>query len=96
MEGRFASYQLEEQNTSNHRGVVALVAKDVRIKAGGTHTIKRVITEYETREEFEKKLCAYTGYPILDYGFMTVEKGEPIRIRVKDAGMLKSIKLEYA
>lgn len=94
LEGCFSSYQLEEQNTSNHRGVVALVAKDIRIPAGGAYTVKRLITEYETREDFEKKLCGYTGYPILDYGFMTVEKGEKIRIAVKDAGKLQSIKLD--
>lgn len=94
LEGSFASYQLEEQNTSNHRGVIALVSKDVRIPAGGVHTFKRVITDYETRDEFENKLCQYTGYPILDYGFMTIEKGEKISISVKDAGKLTSIKID--
>ena len=94
LEGSFFSYQLEEQNTSNHRGVVALVEKDVRIPAGGVHTLKRLITDYETREELEKKICHYTGYPILDYGLMTVEKGETIRISVKEKGLLQSIKLD--
>ncbi|MBR5507481.1 MAG: hypothetical protein IKV88_05490 [Clostridia bacterium] len=94
LEGNFSTYHLEEQNTSNHRGVIALVSKDIRIPSGKSHIFKRVITEYEKRDDFEEKLCAYTGYPVLDYGFMTIEKGDKISIKVKNSGKLTSIRLD--
>lgn len=93
-EGAFETYQLEEQNTSNVRGVVALVAKDIRIAAGETKCFRRVITECADRAAFEEKLCAYTGFPNVDFGMMTLEKGEPIRLKVHNHGKLSEIKID--
>ena len=94
LEGSFDTYQLEEQNTSNVRGVVALVAKDIRIAAGESITYKRIITPYTTNENFENKLLEYTGFPIVDFGTMTVEKGNKIRVAIKKPGKLYEIKIE--
>jgi len=94
LEGAFETYQLEEQNSSNIRGVVALVAKDIRIASGGIKTFSRVLTDYNRRENFEQKLSRYTGYPIVDYGRMIVQKDESIQLTVKDIADLKDIKIE--
>lgn len=93
-DGAFDTYQLEEQNTSNVRGVVALVAKDVRIEAGGEKTFSRIIVPCDDRSDFEQKLCNYTGFPVVDFGIMTVETGETVRLTVKNKGKLEEIKIE--
>lgn len=94
LEGAFASYQLEEKNNSNVRGVVALVAKDVRIAAGGQAIFRRLLTSYTDRADFERKLTRYTGYPTIDYGQMTVVRGEAFRLRVYNAGAMTGISIE--
>ncbi len=93
LDGAFRSFQTEEQNTSNVRGVIALVAKDVRVGAGESKTYRRVITDFADLDEFETKVCDYTGYPVMDYGVMTVQKGEFFQIRVKNPGKLEKIKI---
>ncbi len=94
LEGSFKTYQIEEQNTSNVRGVIALVSKDIRIASGESVRYGRVITDCRDRNEFCEKLCAYTGCPIADYGVMTLQKGEKININVKKRGSLSEIRMD--
>ncbi len=93
LNGAFRSYQLEEQNTSNVRGVLALVAKDVRVGAGEFVRYDRVVTDFNDMDDFDEKVCDYTGYPVMDYGVMIVEKGESFKLRVKKPGKLSKIKI---
>ena len=94
LEGTFETYQLDDICNSNIRGVVALISKDVRIAAHQKKCFKRVIVRFSDRKEFQKKLCSYTGYPVMDYGVMTLEKGEDICISVQEKGQLSNIKIE--
>lgn len=93
LDGKFDTYQIEEQNTSNHRGVIALISKDVRIAAGGHKIIRRAVLPFRDRAEFYRKLLDLTGYPTVDYGNMVVPLGEKIVLTVSEKGSLSSVKM---
>ncbi len=90
LSGNVASYQVEELNSSNFRGVIALVSKEVRIAPGKTWTLKRLVVPYTDRAEFEKIICEKTGFPVLDYGYLTLIEGESFRFRFRDRGQFES------
>ena len=92
-EGRFTSYQVEELNSSNFRGVIAAMAKDVRVAPGACWRARRVLVPFRDRAEFERLICRETGYPILDYGQLTVHPGERFRFRILDRGQLQGISI---
>lgn len=94
LDGNFTSYQLEEVNTSNHRGVVAMMAKDVRIPTNKSWNAVRLITPYTEHRDFEEKICKYTGYPVLDYGYLTIVQGESFHIKVEKPGTLRGVRLD--
>ncbi len=94
VDGDFESFQIDEVNTSNVRGAISLVAHQVRIASQRSVSFRRVVTDFNDRREFEKKILSYTGHPIVDYGMMTVPDGEEIQLRVIEPGKLKYIKLD--
>lgn len=94
LDGNFTSYQLEEVNTSNHRGIVAMMAKDVRIPSNKSWNAVRLITPYADHRDFEEKICKYTGHPVLDYGYLTIVQGESFHIKVDKPGTLRGMRLD--
>ena len=90
LEGKVSSFQTEEVNSSNFRGVIALISKEVRIAPGKAWSLSRLVFPYNDRSEFGEIICRKTGFPILDYGFLTVTPGESFRFRFLDRGRFES------
>lgn len=82
-QGRADGYHVDAVSTSNVRGAVALVGYGVRIPAGGTYVVSRVILPFESQEAFERLISERTGFPRLDCGRMTVEQGEPVELTLR-------------
>jgi hypothetical protein len=93
MNGSFSSYQVEEINSSNFRGVIALVSREQRIAKGAELVISRLITSYGSHADFLETYSRYTGFPLLDYGQLILKCGETFRFSILSREKLEKVKI---
>jgi len=89
--GDVGQYQVEEKQSSNQRGIIALTGDRARIAAGKTYAVKRAIFAYEDERDFHRKVTKYSGYPYLEFDLLAAPVGERVQIAVREAGDLEKI-----
>jgi len=91
VEGRVEEYQVENKQSSNQRGIIALTGKRIRIAGGHSYRVKRIFFPYADERYFHHQVTKYSGYPHLAFDRLAAPVGENVRFDVKEQGAMEKL-----